>query len=107
MILDQPVDAVRGATFLVSGERDDDVAVGNAGVAEPLRQRESDRRDAAGLVPRIDLDDLFVDLAGELLMRGKYTGRVAGLPDLRAQWKRECGKENQSSFHELLLGRFI
>ena len=85
----------------------EDIRVGDAGVAKPLRQRESDGRDAAGLVSRIDLDDLFVDLACELLMRGERAGRIAGLSDLRAKRQRGCGKEDQSSFHELLLGGLI
>src|SRR5207245_2812829 len=46
----------------------EDVGVWNAGVAKPLRKREGDRCDAAGLVARIDLDDLFVDLSSELLV---------------------------------------
>ena len=45
MILEQPVDAVGAAAFLVGGERDDDVAVGDDALAHhPDRVGDEDRR---------------------------------------------------------------
>jgi hypothetical protein len=64
---------------------DEDVGLGNAGIAEALRHRDRRRRHVARRHPRVDLDQLLVDLAGDLLVRVQRAGRVHGRTLLRGE----------------------
>src|SRR5688500_15652325 len=68
---------------------DEDVALGNAGVTEPLRHRDRRGRDVPGRDAGVDLDQLFIDLARGLLIRVERALRVDRRPWLGGESRRE------------------
>src|ERR1044071_3936511 len=76
---------------------DEDIGVGNAGVLETSRHRDCGGGHVAGGHAGVDLDQLFVDVVGELLMGFEGAGGI----DLRVEQAGQGGQGGQcgQGFH--------